>query len=311
MNVSGSHHQPLTGGIAGVAFLLGNLLCWAIVPVVLRYMTDSLDGWTTNGFRYPFASVLYWPVLFFAWRAGDLNGLTLRRCIAPAVFALAAQILWAWAPYFLPAGAIGFFMRFSLLFAITAAMILFPDERKLLKLPMFYWGLILLVGGFIMMSVSKIQFDTDVTGVGIFIILLCGVFFGLYGVSVRYFLHGINPSVAFGVVSNYVSLGTLSAMFAFGDYEELLSLSLQKWFILASSAVLGIALGHIFLYSAVSRLGAAITSGAQTLIPFPTMLLAGWVLQERMTRLEWGAGLTMVVGTGVLLVAQQQTVRQV
>lgn len=309
MDTSGKH-QPLTGGVSGVAFLLGNLFCWAIVPVVLRHLTGALDGWTTNGFRYPFAALLYWPVLFFAWRWGTLNEQVLRRCLAPSLFALAAQILWAWAPYYLPAGAIGFFMRFSLLFAITAAMVLFPDERKLLRLAKFYVGLILLVGGFILMSVSKVQFDAEVTGAGIAIILLCGVFFGLYGVSVRHFLHGINPLVAFGVVSTYVSIGTLTAMFAFGDYHELLALSGRNWLILAGSAILGIALGHIFLYSAVSRLGAAITSGAQTLIPFPTMLLAAWFLQERMNGLEWIAGLTMVLGTAVLLLAQHQIVRR-
>jgi drug/metabolite transporter (DMT)-like permease len=309
MKKTGMNRQ-LTGGMSGGAFLLGNILCWAAVPVLLRYLTVSLDAWTANGFRYPLASLLYWPVLLMAWRSGELTRQTMLRCVVPSVFAFGGQVLWALAPYYLPASAIAFFMRFSLVFAFAAAMVLFPDERKLLALPVFYGGLVLLVGGFVLMSISKVQFDAEVTPKGIAIILLCGVFFGFYGVSVRYFLRGINPLVGFGVVSHYVSIGTVTAMFIWGDYHQLSDMAYRSWAVLIGSSVLGIALGHYFLYCAVSRLGAAITSGAQTLTPFPTMLLAGWLLHEQLTGLEWTAGLTMVVGAAALLVAQNQLTRK-
>jgi drug/metabolite transporter (DMT)-like permease len=158
------------------------------------------------------------------------------------------------------------------------------------------------------MSISKVQFDEEVTTLGIVIILGCGTFFGFYSVSVRHFLRGIHPIVGFGIVSNYVSLATLTGMFTLGNYSQLLDLSLRNLLVLSGSAVLGIAMGHFFLYSAVSRLGAAITAGGQTLIPFPTMLLASWILHESMTGLEWVAGLTMVVGAALLLLVQNQVV---
>ncbi len=235
---------------------------------------------------------------------GDLDRQTLRRCIVPSFFAFAGQVLWALAPYHLPAGTIAFFMRFSLVFALSGSMLLFHDERKLLSLPQFYVGLVLLIGGFIWMSVSKIQFDAEVTVAGVVIILLCAVFMGFYAVSVRFFLRGINPLVGFGIVSHYVSVGILMAMFGMGNYSQLLDVSRMDALVMVASSVLGIALGHYFLYSAVSRLGAAVTSGAQTVTPFLTMLLASWLLHESMTSLEWCAGLTMVAGAAVLLYAQ-------
>jgi drug/metabolite transporter (DMT)-like permease len=302
-------NRQLKGGMAGTAFLLGNVLCWSIVPVLLRYLTGAIDGWTANGVRYPISSVLYWPVLMVAWRSGELTSETLRRCLVPSIFGFGGQVLWALAPYYLPASAIGFFIRSSLVFALVGAMLLFPDERRLLAAPKFYVGLVLLIGGFVLMSVRKVQFDQEVTESGILIILLCGVFFGFYGVSVRYFLRGVNPLVGFGVVSNLVSVGTIAAACIWGDYGRLGSVHIRDWWVLVGSSVLGIALGHYFLYNAVTRLGAAITSGAQTLTPFPTMLLAAWLLHETMAGLEWFAGLTMVVGAAVLLVAQNQIVR--
>ena len=252
--------DTLAGGLSGAVFLLANISCWAAVPVLLRYLTGTLDAWTANGFRYPLAALLYWPILFVGWRTGNLNPQTFRRCIVPSFFAFGGQVLWALAPYYLPASAIGFFMRFSLVFALVGAMALFPDERRLLSLPAFYGGLILLAGGFILMSLSKVQLDAEVTTAGIGIILLCGVFFGFYGVSVRFFLRGVHPLIGFGIVSHYVSVGTLVAMFAFGNYSQLLDVSTTDWGIIVASSVLGIALGHYFLYSAVSRLGAAVTS---------------------------------------------------
>ena len=302
----GATQNQLTGGVSGVAFLLGNILCWAAVPVLLRYLTHSVDAWTANGFRYPMAAVLYWPVLVIAWRSGHLNRQVIGRCIVPSFLALGGQVFWALAPYYLPAGAIGFLMRFSLVFALVGAVLVFPDEMKLLTLPSFYIGLVLCVIGFIVMAISKVQFDADVTLLGIGIMLLCSVFFGFYGISIRYFLRGIHPLVGFGIVSHAVSIGTLAAMFMVGHYEDLAVVTGRDWLVLIGSSVLGIALGHYFLYSAVARLGAAISSAAQTLIPFLTVLLASRFLGESMSSLEWIAGITMVAGAAALLYAQNR-----
>lgn len=298
--------RQLSGGISGVAFLAGNVLCWAAVPVLLRYLAGLLDAWTANGVRYPMAAVVYWPILIVAWRSGSLDRQALGRCVVPSILALGGQILWALAPYYLPASTIGFLMRISLVFALTAAMILFRDERKLLFFVWFHVGLCLTVIGFVVMSVSKLRFGEEVSATGIAIMLGCGLLFGLYGVSVRYFLRGMSPLLGFGIVSHYVSLGTVVAMFGWGDPGDLQLVSGRDWWVLVGSSILGIALGHYFLYAAVARLGAAVTSAAQTPAPFLTMLLAAWFLGESMTRLEWGAGVAMVCGAALLLHAQNR-----
>jgi len=300
------HEAPLKADLSGVAFLSANILCWSAVPVILRYLTGSLDAWTANGVRYPLAAMMFWPTLIWARNTGALTWPTFRRCLVPSFLAFGGQIFWALAPYYLPAGAIGFFMRFSLVFALLGAMLLFADERRLLRSPLFFVGLTLTVAGFITLSISKMRWDVEVGATGIAVILLCGLFFGFYGVSVRYYLHGIKPMVSFGLVSQCVSLGTLTAMFALGDYGQLTKITSLDWMLLASSSMLGIALGHQFLYSAVARLGAAVTAGAQSATPFLTMLWAAWILSESMLAMQWLAGLAMVAGAGLLIVAQHR-----
>jgi drug/metabolite transporter (DMT)-like permease len=307
MNVVKAEKQ-LTAGISGSAFALGNILCWAAVPVLLRHLTHSLDAWTANGIRYPLGVVLFLPILVPAWRSGELNGAVLRRCVVPSLLAFGGQVLWGLTPYYLPAGAIGFLLRLSLVFSLSAAMLWFPDERKLLRQTSFYAGLILSIVGFVLLSASKIQSDAEVTAVGILIALGCSMFYGFYGVSVRHFLQRTNPVVSSGVVSAFVSLGTVVAMFGFGDFRALAHVSSGDWIVIVVSSVTGITLGHYFLYAAVPRLGAAITSATQTLTPFVTMVLAAWFLDESMNRLEWLAGLMMVVGAAILLWAHYRVV---
>ena len=123
-----------------------------------------------------------------------------------------------------------------------------------------------------MLSASKVQTDAEVTLTGILIAFACSLFYGFYGVRVRYYLVRANPLVSSGVVSTLVSIGTVIMMFCIGDYQELADASGSTWLVILASSVVGITLGHYFLYSAVPRLGAAVTSGAQTLTPFATLL---------------------------------------
>lgn len=277
---------------------------------MLRQLTGSIDAWTANGIRYPLSAVLYWPILWVFYRAGQISWRAIAACLVPAGLAFAAQVLWAWAPYHLPASAIGFFARLSLVWAVLAAMLLFADERKLLSVPGFYVGLLLSLVGFAVMAISKGFLDAEVTLLGVAIISLCSVFFGLYAVSVRWFLRGIHPLAAFGIVSNLVSLATLAPMFLLGDLADLAVMSASAWTLLCSSSVVGIAVGHVLMYTSVQRMGATIPSAVGTLTPFVTVFFAGIFLGESLSLLEWVAGLAMVTGALVLLAKQQYVLRQ-
>jgi hypothetical protein len=74
--------------------------------------------------------------------------------VVPAACALTAQILWAAAPYYLPASPIGFLARLSMFFSILFAMLLVREERQLLGIPQFYFGLLATMAGFLLMSLG-------------------------------------------------------------------------------------------------------------------------------------------------------------
>jgi drug/metabolite transporter (DMT)-like permease len=299
-----TEREPGLTKLAGTAYLMGTALCWGAVPVLLRDLKDHIDAWTANGFRYTLAAVLYWPILVIALRSGSLNRLTVRRCLVPAFLAFGGQVFWALAPYYLEASAIAFLIRFALLWSLVGAMTFFRDERALLSQPIFYAGLLLSIIGFVVLSANQVEAEQGLNVAGILIISLCALFFGFYSVSVRFFLQGVHPLVAFGTVSQIVAAGTLGAMAMAGDCRDLLVLPTSKWGVLVTSSILGIALGHSFLYAAVKRLGAAISSGSLTGTPFVTILLAMVILGETLTPVEWSAGVAMVAGAVFLLRSQ-------
>lgn len=292
----------------GTAALAAVLLSWASMPVFLRGLTEHVDALTANGLRYPAASILYWPVILLAWRTGKLGRGLFVRALGPAFFSAGGQILWAMAPYHLEASMIGFLIKVSILWAIIGAMLLFPEERALLRSARFYVGLVLALVGFVALAAPGGEAAGDVTPAGLAIILGCAFFFGLYGVSVRQFMDGVPPLLAFGVISQYVSVVTVALLLLFGDPSRIASISARGWTLILVSSMLGIGISHVLFYIALRRLGASLSMASHLTTPFLTLALAQVFLGERMAPSQWAWGSVMVAGGGLLVLAQETVV---
>ena len=95
---------------------------------------------------------------------------------------------------------IAFLIQACVVWSVLGAMILFPDERALLRSPWFYAGLLLAFAGFIGLAISRDIFVEPETQKGIWIVMACSLFFGAYSISVRRFLqNGFRTTPSFGV----------------------------------------------------------------------------------------------------------------
>jgi drug/metabolite transporter (DMT)-like permease len=290
-----------------VAALSVVILCWGCVPVMLRQLTHTIDPWLANSIRYPLSAILFWPVLIYFYHRGTLTRQVIRQCMVPAMCALASQILWASAPYYLPASPIGFLARLSMLFSILFAMLWVREERKLLHIRQFYYGLLATTVGFLLLSLGAGFQTEEFSLAGLLIMLGFSVLIGLYVVSVRTHLHGIHPILSFGVIAQMVSLGVLVMGSIGGNWQMLPQLPTSSWILLVISSVLGIATAHTLLYTAVHRLGASVTAGIQNLTPLVTALLAILFLHERLSVIQWSGGLMILLGSAWLLRAHKKT----
>jgi hypothetical protein len=95
-------------------------------------------------------------------------------------------------------------------------------------------------------------------------------------------------------------------MLALGERRGLSALDLptDQMALLLVSAVIGIALGHVFYYISIARLGVAVSSGVIQLQPFIVSVgqtALGW---QSLTVMQWGSGLVAVAGALIMLAVQ-------
>ena len=72
------------------------------------------------------------------------------------------------------------------------------------------------------------------------------------------------------------------------------------------SALAGIALGHVFYYASISRLGVASASSILLLQPFITAVFSRMWFHERLTAAQWIAGSVSVLGAAVIIQNQRR-----
>jgi len=297
---------------AGVFYAVGALAAWGSVLLFLKHLTPYIDAWTANGWRYGLSALMWLPVLLSVGFRGQLPSGIWNRALAPAIVNCIGQVCFALAPYYIGPGLTGFLLRASLFASVCGALILFADERPLIRNRWFWGGMVLVVcgsAGTVLLGQAPLRGGT---ATGIILGLAAGLFFGLYGVSVRYWMRGISPVVSFSAISLYTAVGMVVLMIIKGESGGLtvFGLSFFNWFMLVASAVLGIALGHVFYYAAIARLGVAITSATIQLAPFLGGIGAMLVFGEVLTIGQWLSGGLLLGGAWVLLLAERARSRE-
>ncbi|MCL2330280.1 MAG: DMT family transporter [Phycisphaerae bacterium] len=266
---------------------------------MLQYLRNYVpDGFTANMIRYPVASLFYLPLLIdgIIHRRGGKFWLT---ALLPAAINIAAQTFWGMAPYHhMDAGVISFLLRLSAIWGVLGAFLVFPDERRLARSPIFWAGTTIALGGFVIMSWAHVLGVRESGLAGLVIMFFCGLFQGLYGVAVRYVMGKLNPLFVFAVVGSYTSIG-LIIMAPLGNPASLLRLPMMPWIMLLVSAVVGIGLAHGMYYVAVQRMGAAVSTLLLSVTPFVTICGSSILLNERFSPAQWIGGTILVLGATI------------
>jgi len=306
----GCHEDGITGrrcDASGVVFVVATLLSWSSVLLLLAHLTPYIDAWTANGWRYGVSALMWMPVLAMGRRSRTLPAGIWRRAFVPAVVNCAGQACFALTPYYIGPGLAGFLLRVSLVSSTCGAMLLFADERRLLKRGAFWGGMGLIVAGAVGTVLLGEGAIEGATATGILLGVLAGAFFGLYGVSVRYYMRDVPAVTSFSAISFYTAVGMVAMMILLGERGGLavVDLSALNWIVLVGSAVVGIAVGHVCYYIAMAHLGVAVASAVIQLAPFLGGVGAVWFFGEMLTWGQWLSG-GIMLGGGIWLIQSSQ-----
>ena len=287
----------------GVPFLVAAVLTFGSIPLFLKHFTAFLDAWTVNGLRYGMAALFWLPFVIRLRRSSPRGRNVWRDAVPPTIVNIVAQVGWALAPYHNDASVIGFVSRASFLFSMVVGFALLPQERAVVRRPLFWLGAAGIAVGLYCMYRSGVE-QGSTSFLGMAIMLGTAVSWGFYGVLVRRHLEVYDVRLSFGVISLYTTAALWVAMFAFGEWPQALHLSPSLWGLLTTSAILGIALSHVLLYRSIHTLGPVVTEGGLCACPFLTALGAVIVLDETMGLAQWVGGSLLAFGCICLVVSR-------
>jgi len=296
-----SHKIDLVATVA----CLGTLAFWSTGPIFIKYLTGYVDSWTQNLLRYSVACMFWLPYLLHFQRTGRLDRRVWTRAIPPAIANVGMQSLWALSMYYNDPGFLTFLTKCNILWIAVFSMILFPEERPLLRSWRFWLGLALCLTGVCGVMYFKVDFGRSGSMLGIAIGLATAFMWGLYVVLARAAFRHIDSRTGFSVLSLYTVSGLAVLGFWRGDVAQCLEMGPWQWFCVVFSGITAIALAHTFYYAAMRRIGATIPALVVLAQPACVLSISYFVFRESMNLYQVFFGILLLVGAGLAIWAQQ------
>ena len=315
--------KPAGGAMLGVITIVLTLVGWTSIPLFLKYFSNDIDYYNANGWRYGFSALLWAPAIVWAYAMGKFPKGLWKAALLPALFNTIAQHCFGVAPYKMDPGLMTFSLRSQVIFVTIGAAIMFIPERKVIATKGYLIGLAMVLIGTLLTLYLKPGGLGEATKEGIALSVLAGASYAGYALCVRKVMHGINPLIAFAVVSQYTALVLVSLMVMFGAGHGMQALELMaplpdstalwgfltypgsRFALLLLSAVIGIGLGHTFYFIAIQRLGLAVANSVVQLQPITVSICSMLIFGEILTSGQWFFGIVAVTGAGIILYAQR------
>lgn len=290
----------------GVVTIVMTLLGWSAVPLFIAHFSHAIDPWTSNGWRYGFSALLWAPVLVYAFARRTVPAGLWRASLVPALFNALGQVVFAWSFYKIDPATASFGLRTQIVFVSIGAYFMFPSERALLKRPAAWLGIALVLVGTCGMILAGTSVGAPLSGY--LLATSAGLLFAGYGLAVRRYMHGFHPVTAFAAISQYTAAIMVALMLVLGREHgaEAWRLANDQFLLLLLSSIIGIALGHVFYYIAIARLGIAVSSGVVQLQPFCVAIAQYYLFNKVLSLPQWISGSLAVCGALLLLGVQWQ-----
>jgi len=286
---------------------IGTLICWSSAPIFIKYLTGYLDLWTQNLLRYGAACLFWLPFLFITAKKGQLPKAVWKRALLPFIPNIITQNLWAAAFYYIDPGFASLLSTTAFLWVIILSVIFFANERQHLSNRLFRLSIILSLVGLMGVMFFHPAFTRSYTIIGIAMIILYGLIWGLYAVAVKVAFRGIDSRTGFSVVSIYTVVALFILTMFMGQPSKCLEMPFGGWAAVVISGVTGIALGHVFYYISIRRLGATTPSLVQLAQPFIVVVISYFVFSERLSVPQLVFGVVLVAGSALAILAKKDT----
>src|SRR5262249_10979238 len=119
----------------GYSALFATVVIWSVPSLFQFYLNRFYDPWAQNFYRYAVACLAIAPLVFYRIRRGgpklDLHAFSI--CLLPCLPNVVHQISQVVALYYMGPGVYSIFIRSSVIFTALLALMVFPEERRIIR----------------------------------------------------------------------------------------------------------------------------------------------------------------------------------
>src|SRR3954470_1703305 len=292
--MSKSRDQTLSTGYFAI---FATVVIWSTPSLFQYYLIPYYEPWSQNFYRYLVAFLAVLPFVLLRFRSGGprLDASVFFACLVPSLPNVVHQITQTVALYHMGPGVYAIFGRSSVIFTALLALILFPEERRIIRQWQFQVGTALgLIGA---VGVVRFQQGWQTGAVplrGFALAFTASFCWALYSVLVKRPSARLVPIRSFGVISFITSVLLLPLTILFGKIATPLQVGVKVNIILIISAVTCISLAHVLYYVAIRKVGVALSQTLQLICPAGALGLSALFFGERLPPPQlWSAGLLL------------------
>ncbi len=276
-------------------------LLWGGTFIAGRVISADLPPATAGFIRFIFASVALLIAVHFSEGLGVLKRVTRRQWIGTFVLGLTGIMLYNICFFnalkYMPASRTSLFIALNPVVTLILAALFFKDRITLTR---WFGVLLALIGVLVVVTHGDLSQLAGSFGIGELSMIAAVSVWAIYTLQGRTLLRELSPLVTTLLAALW---GTL--LLALCAIPELPSLHIQHftfevWAGLFYLGVFGTAVGFVWYYQGVARIGAAKTVIFNNLVPVFGVLLGWLLLDEKLTASLIVGGLLAI--TGVFLV---------
>jgi drug/metabolite transporter (DMT)-like permease len=289
------HGRQLSRGYGAI---FATIAIWSVPSLFQFYLNRFYDPWSQNFYRYAVACLAIIPFVMFQFGRGPKIDIRASlACLVPCLPNVVHQITQVVALFYMGPGVYAIFIRSSVIFTALLALIIFPEERFVIRQWQFQVGTLLgLVGAFGVIWFQPNGEDKHIALPGLVVAFTASVCWALYATLIKRPSARFGPIRSFGIVSVITSTLLLPLMLAFGNLATPIQVSAHVNFVLILSAITCITLAHVLYYVAIREIGVALAQSLQLLCPLGALALSAWIFHERLTHAQLISAAILLTG---------------
>ena len=283
------------------------ILCWAVSPVVIRYVKDIFPVNVQNFFRYLASLLIIWPVFFIstpnsqAEKTFQSLSSILPKLLVMAGIVYIFQLSFTYSFFLLYPGFGSLVYKTGVIFSVMLAAVLFPDERRTLKDRKFQCGLLLAFIGVVLTIAGGENFGKVEFNLGVLLILLAAASWSLLTALIKKWIPMLPASFSVSVILTIVTPLYLLTNIIVNRGLQIPKASISMWLLMFASGIIGVGIAHSAYYFSVPTLGVALCATLDLSRPFLAGIISFLVFKEYLTFPQIIGGLFLLSGSYLVI----------